>query len=252
LSAACAVWQPFAPSQQPLAASHAAWLQPEHCPAEQLPVPQFWQPPPPEPHAFCAVPGWQASFESQHPPEHEAVVHTQAPPTHSLLLVQGPFVEPHTQLPLASQALATGYGPALHALHEPPPEPQWPRSRAGSLTDVRQSPLSQQPIVQPLAKLHMHAPPLHTDPWVHGAPRELPQVHFPSAPQRSDRLSQAASQAAPGSPQFGKALLRLQVPDEQQPLLHAVALHWQPLNAVHSWPSAQTAPPSHPHAPFTH
>jgi hypothetical protein len=117
---------------------------------------------------------------------------------------------------------------------------------------VKQSPLlSQQPRVQPLAKLQTHTPPLHTEPTVQGAPRESPHVHWPVAPsQRSDRLSQVV-QASPGNPQVGNTLLRLQFPDEQQPLLHAVALQVQP-PCVHACPSEQAAPPLHAQAPVAH
>ena len=218
---------------------------------------------------------------SQHPVGHEAVLHTQWPPTQRWPDTHdGP--PPHPQAPPAEQPSArvvsqpTHTAPplpqaategllqvapeqqppgqliALHPLQRPAPQvcPAGQVSQApppaphdAAVLPATHIPCAQHPLGQDVPS-HTQVLARQRCPTAQTAP--LPQRQPPVAEQLSERASQA-KQVAPAVPQLASERVTQVVP-LQQPLGHEVASHTQPL-VVQRWPAAQAAPAPHEHAP---
>ena len=166
----------------------------------------------------------------QHPPSHDAVVHTHWPePLHC---VPGPHdgPVPQPQPPSVRHVLLV----APHAVHVPPAGPHAP-----TVGGETHAPAWQQPVGHDVAS-HTHVPPLQRWPTAHGGllpQRQAPLVH------RLERASQAVH-AAPLVPHWAVLVAVTQVVPLQQPVVHVVEqpAH-EPLTQVSPPHEVQAEPP---------
>jgi hypothetical protein len=223
------------PAQLVLPQLHAPLL--HVCPVEHVPHAL-----PDAPHAAAVCPAWatQRFCASQHPPGHDAGVHTHAPvllhtcpvahaphaapraphaaalsdayATHVLPLQQpfGHDAASHTHLPAALHSW-----PAPHAAHAAPATPQV------VFVDVTHTPaLEQHPDAHEVAP-HVHAPLAHACPAAHAAQRTPPVPHS-----------------------LGVVAVTHWSFESQHPPAHVVALHLGPTTPPSSPASTSGGPPS--------